>query len=186
MSLVQISPPAGAVIALEDIKAHLRVLHNDDDALIATIINAATRALETRSGLSFLTQRWRVSMDTPPRDDYSFPIGPVSSVEAVSVVGGDGVAQLIDPQRYIHTTGLAARLRVRESWPRPGVSLNGIQIEFTTGYGDAVDIPAPIIQAIKILTGHYYETREVTSQERIFAVPHTVDVLLAPYREIRL
>ena len=40
-----------------------------------------------------------------------------------------------------------------------GAAFNGVEIDFTAGYCDAVDVPAPLAQAILQLAAHRYETR---------------------------
>ena len=48
------------------------------------------------------------------------------------------------------------------------------------------DVPTPIIQAIKLLTTHLYENRELVTQMSANTIPYTVGQLLQPYRVIRL
>ena len=117
MSLILISPPSGAPISLDEIKAHLRVTHNDEDALIAAVANTAARAIEARTGLALSAQNWRIALDVPPRGDFALPISPVISVDAVTVVNRDGITEIVPIDSYVFAPGSAARLRAVKAWP---------------------------------------------------------------------
>jgi uncharacterized phiE125 gp8 family phage protein len=73
-------------------------------------------------------------------------------------------------------------------WPQPGQAANGIEIDFTAGYGDAAaDVPAPMRQALLLLVAHWYEHRcpiEVGAPDMV--IPAVVSDLLAPYRVPRI
>ncbi len=186
MSLTLLSPPAAEPVTLGEIKEHLRVTHNDEDALITGMAVAAVRAVEARGGLALMPQAWRLSLDTPPDETVLLPIAPVSAVDGVSVIDGNGVAQTIDANLYEAATGAPGRVRPAGPWPAPGVALDGVRIDFTAGYADAASVPEPLKQAVKLLAAYFFETREAAGDTRTYAVPQSVDALIAPYREVRL
>lgn len=154
--------------------------HTDEDALIAGLLAAATRAVEARAGLALLTQQWRAILDAAPDATLFLPVAPLQSVDAVRV--NDIV---LDPARYEVATGAPGRLRRAGPWP--GASgVGAIEIDFTAGYGAAEAVPAPLKQAVRQLAAHFYENRETASETRTYSVPQSIDALLAPYREFRL
>ena len=69
-------------------------------------------------------------------------------------------------------------------WPQPGKAANGVEIDFTAGYGAlATDVPAPLREALLLLIAHWYENREpiaVGAPEML--VPGTVAQLIAPFQ----
>ncbi len=73
-------------------------------------------------------------------------------------------------------------------WPQPGKVANGIEIDFTAGYGATPShVPAPIRQALLLLVAHWYERRdpiEVGSPETV--IPQPVSQLLDLYRMQRI
>jgi uncharacterized phiE125 gp8 family phage protein len=102
-----------------------------------------------------------------------------------------GAATLLAPESYFLDGASAPARLVRQgmlTWPRPGRVGNGIEIAFTSGYGDAAgDVPAPVRQAILLLVAHWYEHRsplEVGPQAE--PPPRMVGELLSPYRAVRL
>ena len=186
MSLTLLSPPVGEPVTLDEAKAHLRVDASDDDTLIIACFVAATRAVEARGGIALLTQGWRLTLDQAPDETLSLPIDPVQAIDAVSVINSNGDGEIVDPSLYEFAPGAPGRLRRAAPWPQPASKLDGVTIDFTAGFGAAADVPAPLKQAVLILTAHFYEQREAASDDRLYTVPQTVDALIAPYREVRL
>ena len=66
MTLALISPPAVEPVTLADMKAHLRVTHDSEDAMIASLIKAAREELEQAAGLALISQGWRLYLDCWP------------------------------------------------------------------------------------------------------------------------
>lgn len=186
MSLTLLSPPAAEPIDLAEIKTHLRITHDDEDALITGMLVAAVRAIEARIGLAFLPQQWRLSFDKTPDETVLLPILPVISVDQISVIDAHGAPQNINAHLYEAATGSIGRVRPAGPWPQPGVGVDGVSIDFTAGFADAASVPEPLKQSIRLLAAHFYETREAAGEQRIYSVPHAVDALTAPYREVRL
>jgi len=48
---------------------------------------------------------------------------------------------------------------------------------------EADPMPAPLMAAVLLLTGHLYENREASGTTPLAALPMGVDRLIAPYRE---
>jgi len=61
-------------------------------------------------------------------------------------------------------------------------ALNRVQVSMTVGYAEA-DVPKPLIQAVKLMTAHLYETRiPVVTGTITSEVPLALKALLNPYR----
>ena len=48
-----------------------------------------------------------------------------------------------------------------------------------------LDVPEPIVQAIKLLTSHLYENREAVTSLSVNSIPYTIGAMLQPYRILR-
>ena len=71
-----------------------------------------------------------------------------------------------------------------ESWPAVSDNPQAVVITFVAGYGTGTtDVPEGIRLAIRMLTSHWYESREPIVIGTIVAkIPTTVDALLMQYR----
>ena len=188
MPSILVTPPALEPVSLAEAKAHLRVGHADEDALIGTLIIAARRHAEAQTGLALISQQWRHLRDDWPDDGVvALPLSPLISVDEAAVFGDDDVKAVIDPAYYYaDSASRPPRLLLRGSrvWARPGRIGNGVVILMTAGYGvAAAAVPAQLRQAILQLTAHWYEHRGSASPP---PVPLTVSTLLEPFREKHL
>ncbi len=192
MALVLANGPALEPVSLEEVKAHLRIDHTDEDVLLAALVTAGRIHLETTLGLSFLTQQWILVLDQwPAQQSVSLPLGPVQQITAITLYDEDDQASAIDSSSYaLDAISQPSRVvwRASISRPRPGRAYNGIEISLTTGFGsNAVDVPQPLRQAILLLVAHWYENREpVALATEIKEVPQMVSMLTNSYRRVRL
>lgn len=186
MLLTLHTPPAEEPVPLADLKAHLRVAHDDEDALIAGLGAAARRAVEARAGIALMPQTYRLVLDDAPQGVLLLPRGPVFALLAVAVVNREGVAAPVDPSLYDFAPGLVATLASRGVFPRTELLAGGYRVDFSAGFAGAAAVPEELKLAVKMLAAHFYENREAAAPERVFAAPAAADALIAPYRRVRL
>jgi uncharacterized phiE125 gp8 family phage protein len=187
MPSILTTPPAVEPVTLAEAKAHLRIVHADEDDLIARLITAARRHLEQQTGLCLVSQGWTCFRDAWPEvSAVELPLAPVIAVTAVTVHGEDDAAAAVDPAHYyLDQVSRPARLMLRQGrlWPRPGRTLNGIEIAVTAGFGAAgSDVPEPLRQALLQLMTHWYGHRG----EAAAPLPLDLSSLIAGFREVRL
>lgn len=188
MTLILVTPPAAEPVSLADAKAFVKVEHDDDDVLIGALIAAARLHVEASIRRVLVAQSWRLVLDGwPPGRLVEIPLSPVVSVDAVSVIGADGTPAALETSDYVaDVASYPARVLVRDG-PSPAAVFNGVEIDFTAGYGEAGDVPAPLVQGIRQLVAHWYETREpVAFGGPAGESPHSVAALIAPYRVVAL
>lgn len=185
MSLELIAPPAAEPVALAEMKAHLKIEHSDEDALIAGFAAAARRAVEARGGLALIAQGWRLTLGRPPQGAIALPRSPVFALDGVFLLAKGGAAEPVDPTLYDYEIGPRGRLVLSGvSWPARLVG--AVRVDFTAGWAGASSVPEELKLAVKMLAAHFYENREGAAAERVFATPLAVDALIAPWRELRL
>ena len=188
MPSILVTPPAIEPVTLAEAKAHLRVGHGDEDALISMLIVSARRHVEAQTGLCLIAQGWTHFRDDWPDDGVlALPLAPLLAVDEIGVFGEDDIKAVIDPAHYYaDTASRPPRLMLRGSrvWARPGRIGNGIAIELTAGFGTAAsDVPEGLREAILQLTAHWFEHRGNANPP---PAPLTVKTLLQPFREKRL
>jgi uncharacterized phiE125 gp8 family phage protein len=161
MALFRTVPPGAEPLTLADCKAQLRISHDGDDAQISGLIRAAREEVERQTGVAMIDQDWRLTLDAWPACGIAtIPRHPVKQVLSVTLYGADGEASLMDPAHYrLDGMSRPARLWV-EDRPAPGARLNGIEIDFRAGFGEAgTDVPDLLKRAMLILVAHWYEFR---------------------------
>ena len=189
-------------ISLDEAKAHLRVEHTEDDALIEGYIQAATRNAENITG----TQISRKQI-TKRFAEFSSAMAlewPLISVDQIKYTDTDGVEQTLydtssDPvvdSAVFQTVrlwqpGLAMgqpyiTLAHDQSWPDAQSQPEAVTIVATCGYAQEA-IPGDIRVALLLLVGNFYENRESTVRGNIIAeLPMGYEALLQSHRMYHL
>ena len=190
MPSILLTGPAAEPITLAEAKQFLRVEHDDDDDVIAALIAGSRIHVETQTRRALITQSWRLARDAWPDCGWLavLPV-PLATLDAARVYRLDGSTQALDVAAFaVNKIAAPARLAfTRGALPAPGRPIAGIEVDITSGYGDAEDVPEPLRQAIRLLVAHWYENRGlVAASGEISAVPQSVVALLAPYRVLAL
>ena len=170
MTFVLIDPPLAEPVSLAQAKAHLRVGHGDEDALISSLIIAARRLVEARTGLALMPQGWKLLLDDWPEDGVvKLPLAPVISVDEVKA------GAVVSPALYVDDA--PGRRVVMLERVKPQAVVNGIEIKVTAGFAA---VPEPLCQAMLQLVAHWFEYRGAQD------APLQVATLLAPFREMKI
>lgn len=191
MGLKLLSGPAAEPVSIDEVKAHLRLDGNSEDALIASLLLTSRLHIETALGLALMTQQWQLVRDVwPEAATVKIGIAPVQTINEIRVLDKDGVSTVVPSSSYtLEATGRPARIVPKDqAWPMPGRKAGGIQIDFAAGFGSAADaVPSPIRQALLLLVTHWYEHRDpIEIGAPATAVPQAVNHLLHPYRPVRV
>ncbi len=192
MALVLTNGPSLEPVSLDEVKAHLRIDHADEDVLLASLVTAARIHLETMLGLSFITQNWMLVLDKwPDGQGVALPLGPVQQITSIDIYDTDDQASTVDSSSYaLDAISQPPRLVWRGSLPRPAPerAYNGIEILMTTGFGPgSTDVPQPLRQAVLLLVSHWYEHREpVGLANETREIPQMVTMLTNSYRRVQL
>ncbi|MCC0033552.1 MAG: phage head-tail connector protein, partial [Brucellaceae bacterium] len=90
MILFLTAGPQAEPVALADIKAHLRIDHDGEDALLDGYLRTARELVEQEAALCLIAQSWRLVLDDWPASGV-VPLKrhPVISVDAVTRYGRD-------------------------------------------------------------------------------------------------
>lgn len=156
------APPASQPVSLDQAKAQVRVLHDDDDSYIEGLVKAATAAVEEMTGRALITQTWSLSLRFPQKRIY-LPKTPVQSINAITYYDRDEVEQNATVGHF-HLFSDIYRAWVepkdKRDWPDVFGRPDALTITFVAGYGAAEDVPFELRQAILMLVAHWYENRE--------------------------
>jgi uncharacterized phiE125 gp8 family phage protein len=181
------TPPTTEPLSLAEARAHLRIDHFDEDGVIAGLILAARQHIETICGMALCPTGYTLTLDDFPRGEtLTLPREPVSAVSQIQYIN-DAATLVVWSSAEWEADVYSAPPRVRPrdgyTWPTVDEQLAAVRVEFTSGFAGPEFVPQPIMQAMRLLVGHFYEHREaVQSGGSIVEVPFAVDALLAPYR----
>lgn len=187
---VLITPPVNRIVDLVTAKLHCRVDFTDDDTLITSLILAAESYLDGYSGIlgrALINQTWEQSFDS--FDSLRLPVGIASNIASLKYYDTNNVQQTLVNTTYQLFTNEAysfADLAPTKSWPSIYTRPDSVTVQWIAGYGpNATDVPAAIVQAIKMLLGHWYENRgTVVMDMKTEDMPMASTALLAPFRRI--
>jgi uncharacterized phiE125 gp8 family phage protein len=189
MTYAVITPPAAEALTLADVKAHLRIDQDHEDGLLAGLIAVARQHLERTAGLALISQEMRLYLDCWPQAGFiEITRGPVQAVNEVRIYDDTGVEANVDLSgRVLDGTARPARLWLRNR-PSPGQALNGIEVDFTAGFGEAgTDVPDTLKRAMLVHIAQMYEFRgAVPVGDQPAAVPGGYERLVAPFAMRRL
>jgi uncharacterized phiE125 gp8 family phage protein len=185
---ILIAGPAVEPLALDEMRAFLRLDDSGEDDLVAALIRAARQCVEAASGCVMIAQTWRIALDLWPVDHVvSVPLSPLISIEAIRVFDAAGLTTVLAPALYrVDAAFDPARILIDAAAAAPGRSLHGVEIDVCVGYGTLADaVPEPLRHAIRIMVARWFENRGDAADP---SQPLAADLvaLLAPFRRARL
>lgn len=178
---IRIADPAGDLVTLEAVKNHLAVSFDDDDGVIADLINAAVSMLDGYNGFlgrCIISQDWQVSFANWPDEFVRLPFPNIQSV-TIEYDNASDVTETLGPGGFtygddelggfVQLTGGGAELSSAAEWP--------VRVQFTAGFGTAAYVPAEIKTAVTLMVSHWYNNREGQGE-----IPESVEALISVHR----
>ncbi|WP_332698418.1 head-tail connector protein [Bosea sp. (in: a-proteobacteria)] len=189
MTPLAISPPAIEPVSLAEAKDFLRLLANDEDELLGTLVTAARLMVEAASGRMLINQSWRLVLDRwPAGGEIRLPFSPVGSIAAARVYDAGGSSQVVPLSSLALVAGTDPPLiTVSGPVPAPGRERAAIEIDVVAGFGATRDtVPAPLRQAVLRLACRWFEHRGDVVSRDATQLPAEIAVLVAPFRRLKL
>lgn len=180
--------PEREPISLAEMKRHLRIEFDSDDAEISAYMIEARQAIEDMTGLAFINQSWALTIDRWPQGrevwwdgtreghisqlygpgsnvgHVSLPRYPLSSVTSITTYDEESNATSVTVSDVfdIDTQQTPGRIVLKsgQTWPVALRPSNAIQIVYVAGYGtSASNVPPSIRNAIKQMAAYMYSHR---------------------------
>lgn len=193
---ILITPPTQDVVSLDSANQQLRLGETDDDNLVEIYLAAAVNRLDPAGG-GFLgralrPQTWEYRLCGFPSCPIELPYPPLIAIASVKYDDNSGVEQTLVAGTDYQVVGAGGKDAAHlvpaygKSWPTARSYPESVRIRYSCGYplADPDPLPAPLVQAILLMTGNWYQNREAVVTGTIVApLPFGVDALLANYRE---
>ncbi|QRM54752.1 head-tail connector protein [Sinorhizobium sp. BG8] len=189
MTIAELTPPAAEPITLAEAKAHLRLDEDDEDTLITSLIAAARLHLEGQTGLALMVRSFRLYLDRwPSAGVIQIARGPVQTIETVTVYDDAGAPLEVDPSGFVLDGAARPSRLFLPRRPPTGRAVNGIEIDFTAGFGETgAEVPDVLKRALLLHVAAMFELRGVLDAAmQPGTIPPGYDRLVAPYRIRRL
>ena len=109
-------------VSLSDAKAHLRVMHDDEDMLIQRLVMAAAREIEAYCEIALTRQTITAWAEVEDATDFHLPVGPLAPDSVVTVNGFEALGALEGGR-----------------WPRialPTPYTGALHVTYDAGFGD--------------------------------------------------
>ncbi|WP_322516455.1 head-tail connector protein [Rhodopseudomonas palustris] len=185
MSAILLAGPVVEPWTLAELKAFLRLDHDDDDSVIASLQAAARAQIEAMTRRALLLQSWRITRDAWPRDGrIALRIGPLRALLAARVLDAQGTAHPIDVENFVVDTSDGVIAAPVWSLREPGRSAGGIVLDVELGYGThASDVPELLRHAVRTLAAHWYDNRGMAAiGGSVAMLPGSVAAMIASFR----
>jgi len=146
------------ILSVENAKSHMRILHDDEDVLIASYILAAENYAEIYMNQVLESADFEVRLPCV-QNGFAFPKQPVSEIVKVEVMAQDGNYEILptDNYRFYDDFGVK-KLHIEVASHK--AHHEAIKITFKAGFEDT-KLPATVLQWIKCAVSELYENREL-------------------------
>ena len=188
MRLVVSSGPASEVLTDDEAIYHLRsqgiTFDSDETAELQAKVKTARIIAENHTRRKFINQAMVGYLDDWPTH-LTLGVGPVSTFTSVTYTDTAGDPQTLATTEY-KTDIISENPRIYFHGTLPDLledAFNGVQINFTAGYGaTAASVPEPIKDAVILILGHLWENRQdVIVGSQVNKMPMASEHLLFPY-----
>jgi uncharacterized phiE125 gp8 family phage protein len=188
-----VTAPDALPVSVDEAKAHLRLSHDDDDAVIGPMIQAAVAYLDGHAGVlgrCMVTQTWRQDFPAWPGDrQLRLPMPDVDADSvAITYLDGDGAEQTVSAGSFeVVEDAIGSVVVLRRGFNFPTLEddrVAPVWVTFDAGFGEPADVPAAARHAILLIVGDMYENREntVVGQVTVSELPLGAHMLIAPLR----
>ncbi len=175
MGLKQITAPDIEPVTVETAKAHLRITHDDEDALLRLYIKSARRWVENYTHRALISQQWQYTMDRFPWGftPIILPLGKIIAVDQIDYIDLNEVTQTLrgptsgspagtDYQEDLSNDNEGRILpNASDDWPEADDErLAAVTVTFTAGFGTkAENVPEDIVSGMLFRLADLYEFR---------------------------
>ncbi len=164
-----VTPAASLPVTLAELKSHLQLNRDDDDADLTLFLQSAIDTFEFETGRPPIATVYRQYTRFP---DYTHaPIvlarGKVSAIASVKYTDPAGSEVTLAGTRP-DLAGPIGRVfgPFSTGWPLVDLTaIHPVRVEFTAGWANAAAVPADVKVAIRMLAAHWYASRDAYGAE---------------------
>ncbi len=186
-NLVLVEEPEVQIVTTDEMKKHMRMEYDSEDALITSYIKSAQELLEIDLGRSLAEQTFELYFDSFPETIF-LRRPPVIQIEEIKYFDINGDEQTLTTDeyqfdQYARRPYIVAAIDTTFPETQEG-KINAVKVKYKAGYENA---PNGIKQALKLIVSAWFENREetVTGITQQTLPKHVgLDSILAKYRMV--
>jgi len=185
MAIKVITPPAAA-LTLEQLRRHCKIdpptSANDADTDLSAALAAAQATAQHYTGISIGQQTLELALDEFPAAGILLLQGPVIGITSVSYVDATGATQTLSGSAYSlddYSTPQWLLPAVDTEWPATYQAANAVKVRYVAG---AATLDGAVAQALRLLTGLYFDNRNAADKGALTEIPFGVQALLDTVR----
>jgi len=147
--------------SVNELKAHLRIDHSDQDALLFSKLKAATAEVENYIQQTVIARGFTLML--PEFDDeIVLRPGPALSVTSVKYYDSDNTQQTLDAANYeLRRENALSRITPVGDWPTIYSRKDAVEIIYSAGLAaSAVEVPPEIKEAVLMRAATRYSVTE--------------------------
>ncbi|MBW3469081.1 head-tail connector protein [Arthrospiribacter ruber] len=168
------------IISLESAKEHLRILNNNQDFYIHTLLDVVTTSIENELERDLVDTEYSLHIYSKinVNEEIYFPNSPVYNVIQVVFKDSSGT-EITEGISYVNSDEYIKFTELPEDY-------NSIVITYKKGFSNAEDIPEPIKHASKLMLSDLFNFRgTIVLGKSVFNLDKTIQRLLQPYRNVK-
>ena len=168
------------IVSLEEAKAHLIILHTNEDFYINSLLGVITTSIENNLDKDLVDTSYQLSIysQVAVNEEVYFPNSPIYNVTGVIVKNND---EVIDSELYSFSfTDEYVKFNLLPD------SYTSIDITYKKGFESSDDLPTPIKQAALLMLSDLYLYRgSIIVGKSIMILEKSIDALLRPYKNVK-
>ena len=185
-----VTGPTEEPLSVQDVidQCQMGEIPDDQRSRVAAYITAARQLLERRMRRQFCTATWKLHLDELPDVivfDDKLPIKTIAHIKYYDAQGTlTTLTATTDYQTDLASDQRPARIMPAygTTWPSVrGDTFNAVEIQFTAGYGTALQVPQSLKHGMLLLVANWFENREVSVIGTIVSeLPWGVEAVITP------
>jgi len=175
--LVLIAGATADVISVDELRAHLRIMHNEQNELLKRLIQSATAIVERETGRQLMPATYEYQHDVMPASFaiYKLPFNSFVSCKYVNEAGSE--VTLTNDTDFAIDPAEPATVKFTNVITCKAVH-NAIQFRFKAGYANTDAVPHDIKLAIMLIASRLY----VNPEDPVTQLTTLSDRLISSYR----
>ena len=137
MRLNRLSEATVLAVPLSEMRDFLKISHNEEDALLASLLRAGGEACENYISRKLLSQQWQITLNGWDEGAVNLPLSPILSLDMVEVWTNTQFVEVMAGNYLLDRSSCPARMvpEMGVIWPDPTRTIDGIKITLTVGFG---------------------------------------------------